>query len=88
MRETCTDTNFHAYCHYGHSVTRLQEEEEEDGKNGESHFTCNTHKFCLDLIFCIQFICDVFSTVMSPKDVLIEAETGISLCMGIMQEHP
>ena len=40
-----------------------------------------THvKFSLDLSFCMQFIFDVFSTVMSPKDVL-------SLCMGRMQEH-
>ena len=64
-------------------------QEEEDEQNGESHFTRNTHvKFSLDLIFCLQFIFDVFSTVMSPKDVLIEAESRKLLCMGIMQEHP
>ena len=35
----------------------------------------NTHvKFSLHLIFCVQFIFDVFSTVISPKDVLIETE--------------
>ena len=57
MRETC---NFHDY---GHCV---MQEEEEDGQNGESHFTRNTHvKFSLDLIFCIQFIFDMLSTVMS-----------------------
>ena len=37
-------------------------------------------KFSLDLVFCIQF---VFSTVMSPKDVLFNDESRkISLCMG------
>ena len=47
--------------------TRLQEEE--DGQNDENHFTRNTHvKFFL-------YTFDVFSTVISPKDVLIETES-------------
>ena len=68
---------------------RLQEEDEDEehGQNGEGHFTRNTHvKLSLDLIFCIQFIFDVFSTVMSPKDVLIVKLKVV--CIGIMQEHP
>ena len=40
------------------------------------------------LCTCIQFIFNVFATVISPKDVLIETENWNFLMYGIMRETP
>ena len=58
-------------------------------KNSENHFTCNAHvKFSLDLIFCLAFIFNEVTTVISPKDVLIETESEFPYVWYNAGKHP